>query len=46
MVRLLPPRTDTLRVLNVDAESDDDLSFYDALGADEFVRQFEMHRVI
>lgn len=46
MARILPPRTDTLRVLNVDAESDDDLSFYDALGADEFVRQFEMHRVI
>jgi ribosomal protein S18 acetylase RimI-like enzyme len=46
MVRLLPAHTGTLRVLNVDAESDDDLAFYDELGADEFVRQFEMHRVI
>ena len=42
----LEPRASALRLINVDAESEAALSFCSALGAEEFVRQYEMHRVI
>lgn len=46
MADALAATSDSLWVLNVEVDSDADLSFYGALGGREFVRQYEMHRLI
>jgi ribosomal protein S18 acetylase RimI-like enzyme len=46
MASMLPGPDGSLWVLNVDTASQTDLAFFAALGGSEFVRQYEMHRLI